>query len=103
MAGRDFRNAARPDWVSTAEMIRRQQYLPRGVAEGAGNPLAMYLGDTQFRIHGTNDPTTIGKKVSSGCVRLTNEEVIDLYGRATLGAARSEDRRMPPPSAFGLY
>jgi hypothetical protein len=70
-------------------MIRRQQYLPRWVAGGPGNPLgarAMYLGNTQYRIHGTNDPTTIGKKVSSGCIRLTNEDVVDLYGRVTLGA-----------------
>jgi hypothetical protein len=70
-------------------MIQRQQYLPRWVAGGPGNPLgarAIYLGDTQYRIHGTNDPTTIGKKVSSGCVRLTNEDVIDLYGRIGLGA-----------------
>jgi lipoprotein-anchoring transpeptidase ErfK/SrfK len=126
------RKAEWPDWVPPAEMIKRQQYLPRWVAGGPGNPLgarAMYLGDTQFRIHGTNDPTTIGKKVSSGCVRLTNEDVIDLYGRTTLGAkvvvlpdtsgrlrdediVRSEDRRMSPrqapqpgpvASAFGLY
>jgi hypothetical protein len=65
------------------------QYLPRWVAGGPGNPLgarAMYLGGTQYRIHGTNDPTTIGKKVSSGCVRLTNEDVIDLYGRTNMGA-----------------
>lgn len=102
--------------VSTAEVIRRQQYLPLGVAEGAGSPPPMYLGDTQFRIHGPNDPFTVGKKESSGCV--TNEEFIDLYGHATLGAevvlpdasrhlrddaARSEDRRMPPPPGFGLY
>jgi lipoprotein-anchoring transpeptidase ErfK/SrfK len=83
------RKAEWPDWVPPAEMIKRQQYLPRWMAGGAGNPLgarAMYLGDTQFRIHGTNDPTTIGKKVSSGCVRLTNEDVIDLYGRTGLGA-----------------
>jgi lipoprotein-anchoring transpeptidase ErfK/SrfK len=78
-----------PDWVPPAEMIKRQQYLPRWMAGGPGNPLgarAMYLGNTQYRIHGTNDPTTIGKKVSSGCVRLTNEDIIDLYGRASLGA-----------------
>jgi lipoprotein-anchoring transpeptidase ErfK/SrfK len=83
------RKAEWPDWVPPPEMIKRQQYLPRWVAGGPGNPLgarAMYLGDTQFRIHGTNDPTTIGKKVSSGCVRLTNEDVIDLYGRTGLGA-----------------
>ena len=99
------RKAEWPDWVPPAEMIQRQQYLPRWVAGGPGNPLgarAIYLGDTQYRIHGTNDPTTIGKKVSSGCVRLTNEDVIDLYGRVGLGAkvvvladatARSQDHR----------
>jgi lipoprotein-anchoring transpeptidase ErfK/SrfK len=83
------RKAEWPDWVPPAEMIQRQQYLPRWVAGGPGNPLgarAMYLGETQYRIHGTNDPTTIGKKVSSGCVRLTNEDVIDLYGRTNLGS-----------------
>jgi len=83
------RKAEWPDWVPPAEMIKRQQYLPRWVAGGPGNPLgarAMYLGDTQYRIHGTNDPATIGKKISSGCVRLTNEDVIDLYGRTGLGA-----------------
>jgi lipoprotein-anchoring transpeptidase ErfK/SrfK len=83
------RKAEWPDWVPPTEMIQRQQYLPRWVAGGPGNPLgarAIYLGDTQYRIHGTNDPTTIGKKVSSGCVRLTNEDVIDLYGRVGLGA-----------------
>jgi lipoprotein-anchoring transpeptidase ErfK/SrfK len=82
------RKAEWPDWVPPAEMIKRQEYLPRWVAGGPGNPLgarAMYLGDTQYRIHGTNDPTTIGKKVSSGCVRLTNEDVIDLYTHVNLG------------------
>jgi lipoprotein-anchoring transpeptidase ErfK/SrfK len=83
------RKAEWPDWVPPAEMIQRQQYLPRWVAGGPGNPLgarAMYLGETQYRIHGTNDPTTIGKRVSSGCVRLTNEDVIDLFGRTNLGS-----------------
>jgi lipoprotein-anchoring transpeptidase ErfK/SrfK len=83
------RKAEWPDWVPPAEMIKRQQYLPRWVAGGPGNPLgarAMYLGDTEYRIHGTNDPTTIGKKVSSGCVRLTNEDVVDLYSRTNLGS-----------------
>jgi len=70
-------------------MIARQPYLPRFVAGGPGNPLgarAMYLGGTQYRIHGTNDPTTIGKQVSSGCIRMTNEDVTDLYSRVGLGA-----------------
>ena len=69
-----------------AEMIARQPYLPRFVAGGPGNPLgarAMYLGSSQYRIHGTNDPSTIGKFVSSGCIRLTNEDVADLFSRVT--------------------
>ena len=70
-------------------MIKRQPYLPRMVAGGPGNPLgarAMYIGGTEYRIHGTNDPTSIGKYVSSGCIRLTNDDVIDLYNRVKLGA-----------------
>ena len=70
-------------------MIARQPYLPRMIAGGPGNPLgarAMYIGGTEYRIHGTNDPTTIGKHVSSGCIRLTNEDVIDLYNRVQVGA-----------------
>jgi hypothetical protein len=69
-------------------MIARQPYLPRWVGGGPGNPLgarAMYLGNTDFRIHGTNDPTTIGKHVSSGCIRLANDDVIDLYSRINVG------------------
>jgi hypothetical protein len=69
-------------------MIARQPYLPRFVAGGPGNPLgarAMYLGSSQYRIHGTNDPTTIGKFVSSGCIRLTNEDVSDLFSRVDIG------------------
>ena len=78
-----------PDWYPPAEMIARQPYLPRMVAGGPGNPLgarAMYIGGTEYRIHGTNDPTSIGKHVSSGCIRLTNEDVKDLYGRVQIGA-----------------
>jgi lipoprotein-anchoring transpeptidase ErfK/SrfK len=78
-----------PDWHPPAEMIARQPYLPRMMAGGPGNPLgarAMYLGNTEYRIHGTNAPDTIGKHVSSGCIRLTNEDVEDLYNRVTLGA-----------------
>jgi lipoprotein-anchoring transpeptidase ErfK/SrfK len=70
-------------------MIVRQPYLPRFMAGGVGNPLgarAMYLGETVYRIHGTNDPTTIGKHVSSGCIRLTNGDVADLYERIPVGA-----------------
>ena len=71
-----------------AEMVARQPYLPRFVAGGPGNPLgarAMYLGSSIYRIHGTNDPSTIGKFVSSGCIRLTNEDVADLFSRVTIG------------------
>ncbi len=78
-----------PDWYPPSEMIARQPYLPRMVAGGPGNPLgarAMYLGGSEYRIHGTNDPTTIGKRVSSGCIRLTNEDVEDLYNRMQVGA-----------------
>ena len=78
-----------PDWYPPAEMIARQPYLPRMVAGGPGNPLgarAMYIGGTEYRIHGTNDPTSIGKHVSSGCIRLTNEDVKDLYSRVQIGA-----------------
>jgi lipoprotein-anchoring transpeptidase ErfK/SrfK len=77
-----------PDWTPPPEMIARQPYLPRFVAGGPGNPLgarAMYLGSSQFRIHGTNDPSTIGKFVSSGCIRLTNEDVADLFSRVDVG------------------
>jgi len=83
------RKAEWPDWYPPAEMIARQPYLPRFVAGGPGNPLgarAMYLGASQYRIHGTNDPTTIGKFVSSGCIRLTNEDVIDLFNRVNIGS-----------------
>ena len=77
-----------PDWHPPAEMIARQPYLPRFMAGGPGNPLgarAMYLGSSEYRIHGTNDPTTIGKFVSSGCIRLTNEDVADLFSRVDVG------------------
>jgi lipoprotein-anchoring transpeptidase ErfK/SrfK len=82
------RKAEWPDWHPPAEMIARQPYLPRFVAGGPGNPLgarAMYLGSSQYRIHGTNDPSTIGKFVSSGCIRLTNEDVADLFSRVDIG------------------
>ena len=77
-----------PDWHPPAEMIARQPYLPRFMAGGPGNPLgarAMYLGSSEYRIHGTNDPSTIGKFVSSGCIRLTNEDVADLFSRVDVG------------------
>jgi lipoprotein-anchoring transpeptidase ErfK/SrfK len=82
------RMAEWPDWFPPAEMIARQPYLPRFMAGGPGNPLgarALYLGNTAYRIHGTNDPTTIGHRVSSGCIRLTNEDVVDLFGRVRPG------------------
>ncbi len=82
------RKAEWPDWYPPSEMIARQPYLPRMTAGGPGNPLgarAIYLGGTVYRIHGTNDPTTIGKHVSSGCIRLTNEDVSDLFERVKVG------------------
>jgi lipoprotein-anchoring transpeptidase ErfK/SrfK len=78
-----------PDWTPPPEMLARQPYLPRFMAGGPGNPLgarAMYLGGTEYRIHGTNAPDTIGTRVSSGCIRLVNEDVMDLYGRVNVGA-----------------
>jgi len=83
------RKAEWPDWFPPAEMIARQHYLPRMTAGGPGNPLgarALYIGGTVYRIHGTNDPTTIGNNVSSGCIRLTNDDVIDLFNRVQVGA-----------------
>lgn len=83
------RKAEWPDWYPPAAMIKRQPYLPRVTLGGPGNPLgarAMYIGGTEYRIHGTNAPSTIGKQVSSGCIRLTNEDVIDLYNRVQVGA-----------------
>jgi len=83
------RKAEWPDWHPPADMIRRQPYLPRFMAGGPGNPLgarAMYLGSSVYRIHGTNDPTTIGKFVSSGCIRLTNDDVQDLFRRVSVGS-----------------
>jgi len=77
-----------PDWRPPPEMIERQPYLPRFMAGGPGNPLgarAMYLGATVYRIHGTNQPDTIGSKVSSGCFRLINPDVIDLFDRVPVG------------------
>ncbi len=77
-----------PDWIPPAEMIARQPYLPRWVGGGPGNPLgarALYLGNTAYRIHGTNNPSSIGKHVSSGCIRLRDEDVTDLYDRVGVG------------------
>jgi lipoprotein-anchoring transpeptidase ErfK/SrfK len=77
-----------PDWTPPEEMLARQPYLPRFMAGGPGNPLgarAMYLGGTIYRIHGTNAPSTIGQRVSSGCIRLVNADVIDLASRVNVG------------------
>jgi lipoprotein-anchoring transpeptidase ErfK/SrfK len=82
------RKAEWPDWTPPPEMIARQPYLPRFMAGGPGNPLgarAMYLGTTVYRIHGTNRPDTIGTAVSSGCFRLVNADVADLYERVPVG------------------
>jgi lipoprotein-anchoring transpeptidase ErfK/SrfK len=82
------RKAEWPDWRPPAEMIERQPYLPRFMAGGPGNPLgarALYLGNTVYRIQGTNQPQTIGHAVSSGCFRLVNADVMDLYERVPIG------------------
>jgi lipoprotein-anchoring transpeptidase ErfK/SrfK len=93
-----------PDWTPPAEMLARQPYLPRFMAGGPGNPLgarAMYLGGTAYRIHGTNDPSTIGRRVSSGCIRLVNDDVKDLYTRVGIGA-KIVVLPMRPPHATPL-
>ena len=77
-----------PDWRPPPEMIERQPYLPRFMAGGPGNPMgarALYLGQTVYRIHGTNQPQTIGHAVSSGCFRLVNDDVSDLFDRVSVG------------------
>ncbi|TDR89907.1 L,D-transpeptidase [Enterovirga rhinocerotis] len=82
------RKAEWPDWTPPPEMITRQPYLPRFMAGGPGNPMgarAMYLGSTVYRIHGTNQPETIGQAISSGCFRLANGDVVDLYPRVPVG------------------
>jgi lipoprotein-anchoring transpeptidase ErfK/SrfK len=109
------RKAEWPDWHPPAEMISRQPYLPRFMAGGPGNPLgarAMYLGSSVYRIHGTNDPSTIGKFVSSGCIRLTNVDVEDLFSRVNIGtkvvvlpkvtSASVETRRTDPSRRLAL-
>jgi lipoprotein-anchoring transpeptidase ErfK/SrfK len=78
-----------PDWTPPKEMLERQPYLPRHMEGGPNNPLgarAMYLGSTLYRIHGSNEPWTIGHNVSSGCIRMRNVDVIDLYDRVKVGA-----------------
>src|SRR5262249_18311377 len=82
------RKAEWPDWTPPPERSHRQPYLPRFVAGGPTNPLgarAMYLSGSVYRIHGTNAPETIGTQVSSGCIRMVNEDVIDLYNRVHVG------------------
>jgi lipoprotein-anchoring transpeptidase ErfK/SrfK len=77
-----------PAWTPPAEMLKRRPDLPRHMEGGPENPLgarAMYLGSTLYRIHGSNEPWTIGTNVSSGCIRMRNQDVIDLYGRVTVG------------------
>ncbi|MEH2610898.1 lipoprotein-anchoring transpeptidase ErfK/SrfK [Bradyrhizobium sp. AZCC 1693] len=108
------RKAEWPDWHPPTEMIERQPYLPRFMAGGPGNPLgarAMYLGSTVYRIHGTNQPSTIGKFVSSGCIGMLNEDVSDLFERTKVGtrvvvlpggappANTASASAAPPPSA----
>jgi lipoprotein-anchoring transpeptidase ErfK/SrfK len=105
------RMAEWPDWYPPSEMIERQPYLPRFMAGGATNPLgarALYLGKTLYRIHGTNQPSTIGTFVSSGCIRLVNDDIEDLYSRVKVGArvvvlpggvpAATAANNAPPPS-----
>ncbi|MBI5322213.1 L,D-transpeptidase [Bradyrhizobium sp.] len=89
-----------PDWHPPTEMIERQPYLPRFMAGGPGNPLgarAMYLGSTVYRIHGTNQPSTIGKFVSSGCIGMLNEDVSDLFERTKVGTRVVVMPGGPPP------
>jgi lipoprotein-anchoring transpeptidase ErfK/SrfK len=108
-----------PDWYPPSEMLERQPYLPRMMAGGPGNPLgarALYIGGTVYRIHGTNAPDTIGRNVSSGCIRLLNEDVTDLYERVNVGTkvvvlpdhrahpAIADARRAEPrPQTTGIY
>ncbi|MPZ40994.1 MAG: L,D-transpeptidase family protein [Rhizobiales bacterium] len=101
-AERVSRMAEWPDWHPPSEMIERQPYLPRFMAGGEGNPLgarALYLGKTLYRIHGTNQPSTIGTFVSSGCIRLTNEDITDLYQRVKVGTRVVVLPGKPPATA----
>jgi lipoprotein-anchoring transpeptidase ErfK/SrfK len=78
-----------PDWRPPAQMLKRRPDLPKHMAGGPENPLgarAMYLGSTLYRIHGSNEPETIGQAVSSGCIRMVNDDVIDLYDRVRVGS-----------------
>jgi len=83
------RKAEWPDWTPPPEMLLRRPDLPLHMAGGPENPLgarALYLGSSMYRIHGTNEPSTIGQNLSSGCIRMMNEDVIDLYERVPVGA-----------------
>jgi lipoprotein-anchoring transpeptidase ErfK/SrfK len=96
------RMAEWPDWHPPPEMIDRQPYLPRFMAGGESNPLgarALYLGKTLYRIHGTNQPSTIGTFVSSGCIRLTNDDISDLYSRVQVGTRVVVMPGTPPDTA----
>ena len=91
-----------PDWHPPNEMIGREPYLPRFMAGGEGNPLgarALYLGKSLYRIHGTNQPSTIGTFVSSGCIRLTNADIADLYSRVQVGSRVVVLSGTPPRTA----
>ena len=103
-AGREkvSRMAEWPDWYPPTEMIERQPYLPRFMAGGESNPLgarALYIGNTLYRIHGTNQPSTIGTFVSSGCIRLTNADIEDLYTRVKVGTKIVVLPGKPPATA----
>jgi lipoprotein-anchoring transpeptidase ErfK/SrfK len=104
-AERVSRMAEWPDWHPPSEMIERQPYLPRFMAGGEGNPLgarALYLGKTLYRIHGTNQPSTIGKYVSSGCIRLVNDDIADLYSRVQVGTRVVVLPGAPPATAANV-
>ena len=93
-----------PDWRPPAEMLRRRPDLPRYMEGGPDNPLgarALYLGSSLYRIHGTNEPHTIGRSVSSGCIRMLNEDVVDLYKRGPGRHAGGGDLRTGPPGRAG--
>ena len=94
-----------PDWHPPNEMIGREPYLPRFMAGGEGNPLgarALYLGKSLYRIHGTNQPSTIGTFVSSGCIRLTNADIADLYSRVQVGSRVVVLSGAPPRTATSI-
>ncbi|MGT2481055.1 L,D-transpeptidase [Methylobacterium oryzae CBMB20] len=98
------RKAEWPDWTPPAEMLARRPDLPRHMAGGPENPLgarALYLGSSLYRIHGTNEPNTIGQSVSSGCIRMMNDDVIDLYERVRSERASRSSRPDHAPDCAG--